>query len=94
MNLGDLDGLLDLLAERVTSRVVAHLSDARGNERTTSVAEDTLLDAAEAASRLGVTKRWIYSHARALPFVVRLQGRAVRFSACGIQKYIARRRGG
>ncbi len=49
--------------------------------------EDHLLDATQAAARLGVTRAWLYRHK--LPFAVRL-GRRVRFSAKGIDRYINR----
>ncbi len=53
---------------------------------------DTLLSATEAAKRLGMSVHWLYHNAKTLPFTVR-QGRALRFSASGIEKYIAARRG-
>jgi len=54
--------------------------------------EDRLLDAAEAAVKLGVKPAWLYRRSRELPFVVRLDGK-VRFSTAGIERYIATRRG-
>ena len=55
-------------------------------------ARDTLLTADEAAKRVGMSVHWLYHNAGKLPFTVR-QGRALRFSANGIEKYIAARRG-
>jgi predicted DNA-binding transcriptional regulator AlpA len=52
--------------------------------------EDRLLDVEEAAAILSKTVDWLYRHARTLPFVVR-EGRLVRFSNAGIQKYIRMR---
>ncbi|MGD0310225.1 MAG: helix-turn-helix domain-containing protein [Acidobacteriota bacterium] len=49
--------------------------------------EDKLLDLEEASRMLGVKKDWIYSRTRSLPFIVRL-GRKLRYSRCGIEKYI------
>ena len=48
---------------------------------------DRLLTAQQAAQQLGVSKHWLYRHAATLPFTVRL-GRAVRFSAVGLQTYL------
>jgi predicted DNA-binding transcriptional regulator AlpA len=55
-------------------------------------AEDRLLDVAEAAEKLGVDRAWLYRRTRSLPFVVHLDG-AVRFSARGVDQFIAARRG-
>jgi predicted DNA-binding transcriptional regulator AlpA len=53
---------------------------------------DSLLAVAAAATRLGVSRDWLYHHARHLPFVVR-QGRLLRFSSRGIDRYIKARQG-
>jgi predicted DNA-binding transcriptional regulator AlpA len=54
--------------------------------------EDALLDAKQAAERLGVSADWLYRRTSRLPFVVRV-GRNVRFSARGIEKFIRSRTG-
>ncbi|HEX7422876.1 MAG TPA: helix-turn-helix domain-containing protein [Terriglobales bacterium] len=51
---------------------------------------DSLLDVAAAATRLGVSRDWLYRHARQLPFTVR-NGRLLRFSSHGIDRYIRER---
>ena len=48
---------------------------------------DSLIDVGAAAGRLGVSRDWLYHHARQLPFTVR-QGRLLRFSSRGIDRYI------
>ena len=53
--------------------------------------EDRLLVTADAASRLGVSKDWLYRHADRVPFTVRLSEGQLRFSAKGIDRYIASR---
>jgi len=53
---------------------------------------DRLLTAKEAANTLACSIDWLYRHARQLPFTVR-QGRSVKFSAQGIERYIRQRRG-
>lgn len=52
--------------------------------------DDTLLEVHEASARLGVSRDYLYRHAKALPFTVRI-GRSVRFSSKGIEKYIRAR---
>jgi predicted DNA-binding transcriptional regulator AlpA len=57
-------------------------------------AEDRLLTVGEAATRLGVTKDWLYHHRKDLPFAVKLSRRVLRFSAVKLERYLeARRRG-
>jgi predicted DNA-binding transcriptional regulator AlpA len=53
---------------------------------------DSLIDVTAAAERLGVSRDWLYHHARQLPFTVR-QGRLLRFSSHGINRYIRSRQG-
>jgi predicted DNA-binding transcriptional regulator AlpA len=53
---------------------------------------DVLLDVETAAKRLATTEDWLYRHARQLPFTVR-QGRSLRFSSAGIERYIRSRQG-
>ena len=54
---------------------------------------ERLLDVAEAADRLGVSRDWLYRRAGRLPFTVRL-GRAVRVSDAGLARAIRQRQGG
>ena len=56
-----------------------------------SVEEDMLLDVKAAARRLSTSVDWLYRHSHELPFVVR-NGRQVRFSTHGIDRYIRERR--
>lgn len=53
---------------------------------------DRLLTAEEAAERLAVSRDWLYRRASRLPFTVRLDGGALRFSAHGIARYLRQRR--
>jgi predicted DNA-binding transcriptional regulator AlpA len=54
---------------------------------------DSLLDVTAAAARLGTSEDWIYSHADALPFTVRVGKKHLRFSEAGIGRYIRQRSG-
>jgi predicted DNA-binding transcriptional regulator AlpA len=46
----------------------------------------------EAAETIGVTPRWVYRNAKMLPFTRPISRRIVRFSRCGIQRWLASRR--
>jgi predicted DNA-binding transcriptional regulator AlpA len=52
-----------------------------------STQNDQLLNAAEAAQRLGMSKDWLYHNHSVFPFTRRV-GRRLLFSALGIDKYI------
>ena len=55
-------------------------------------APDRLLDAKEAAERLGVKPKWVYSHADRLPFTKRLGDRTLRFSEQGLTRWMETRK--
>jgi predicted DNA-binding transcriptional regulator AlpA len=50
---------------------------------------DPMLTAEEVAARLGTTVRWVYRHVSRLPFVRRLGPKTLRFSAKGLDRYLA-----
>jgi predicted DNA-binding transcriptional regulator AlpA len=50
-----------------------------------------LLDAGEAARRVGMSVGWLYKNAKRLPFTRRVGPRSIRFSAEGIRRYLAAR---
>lgn len=51
--------------------------------------EDRLLEINEAAKLLSVGEDWLYRHAKRLPFAKKLGPKMLRFSAIGIQRYLA-----
>ncbi len=55
-------------------------------------AGDRLLDVDEASKVLCVDEGWLYRHHKKLPFTRKLAPRVLRFSAQGIQKYLATRK--
>jgi excisionase family DNA binding protein len=55
-------------------------------------AREILIDADEAATRLGMSKDWLYRHARRLPFTRRMGSRSVRFSETGLERWLAHQR--
>ena len=64
--------------------------DANGNGQPELSPEDRLLTVKQAAEKLGLSRDYIYRHAKALPFTVRI-GRQVRFSNKGIERYLRQR---
>jgi predicted DNA-binding transcriptional regulator AlpA len=74
------------------ARLLETSANGAGAPQTANGDEDRLLDAGEAAQRLGTSPDWLYRRAARLPFTVRL-GRALRFSAQGIDRYIRQRQG-
>ena len=54
--------------------------------------EDRLLDTEEASKLLGMSRHWLYRHAKKLPFARKLGPKNLRFSYQGIQKYLATRK--
>ena len=53
--------------------------------------EDHLLGVEEAAATLGTTRDWLRRHGDRMPFTVRLSAGQVRYSAKGIERWIASR---
>ena len=51
--------------------------------------DDRLISVEDAATRLGVTPRWLYRHAGRLPFSRRLSRKALRFSELGLKRWQA-----
>ena len=54
--------------------------------------EDRLLTAADVATTLGVTIRWVQRRARRLPFARKLSEHAIRYSEAGLRRWMAHRR--
>jgi predicted DNA-binding transcriptional regulator AlpA len=54
--------------------------------------EDRLLTAADVATALGVTIRWVQRRARRLPFARKLSEHAIRYSEAGLRRWMAHRR--
>lgn len=61
-------------------------------EPATNHQEERLLEIDEAATKLGMTKDYLYRHANKLPFTVRTAPRQLRFSLHGIEQYIKKQR--
>lgn len=79
---GDLERIKALLFARLVS------PDGRSDGQPPAEA-DRWLAAEEAAAILNVTPRWLYRHAKRLPFAKRLSRKALRFSEAGLRKWLA-----
>jgi hypothetical protein len=53
---------------------------------------DELLDAKEAARRMGYSPRWLYKNADSLPFTIRQKNGRLRFSKHGLENYLRNHR--
>ena len=53
---------------------------------------DDLLTVEEAAAMLKVSRRWLYRHAKQLPFARKLSPKVLRFSRSGAARWLAARR--
>ena len=78
-----LDALLDALADRLAERM-------NGAQKPEPEQPDRLLTVAEAAKRLGVSKRYIYAHVKHYSFAKRIGPKTLRFSERGLEKWLAK----
>jgi excisionase family DNA binding protein len=90
---------LDALQPEQALSLVSSLREVLGLDRpvvAASVSEipenGDLLTVVEAAALLRVTRRWLYRHAKKLPFTRRLSRKALRFSRDGLERWVATRR--
>ncbi len=85
--------LLPLLAALQVTLLTAACTPAAPTQRDPDRAsDDRMLDAGEAAAMLGVSARWLYRHAKQLPFTRSIAPKIVRFSRAGIVRWLATRR--
>ena len=85
----DLPAFLGMLA---TVQARAQLKMLHSKKSEPSPQEDRLLTVVEASDKLGMTKDYLYRHARTFPFSVRVGSKQLRFSLNGIERYIKERR--
>lgn len=84
--LARLAALQSALAARLLMVVAPTGGDGRGEVPSPA---DRLLTPEEAAPLLGVSVRWLYRHAKRLPFTRRLSRKALRFSEAGLRRWQA-----
>jgi len=85
---GPLDGLLDVLAERVAAKVLERLN----GQLHPAPEPDRWLTAAEVATRLQKSIGFVYRHQRQLGGV-KVSHKTLRFSEATLQRRLARQRG-
>jgi predicted DNA-binding transcriptional regulator AlpA len=74
-------GQVEILRAQMWLRIrSAKIVDAKNGDR--------LLKVQEAASKLGVSKDWLYRHGSELPFAMKTSPQQLRFSEKGIERYI------
>jgi len=80
-----LDSLLDVLADKIVERLQqVELGNAQHGD-------SKLLDSAEAAKILGLSKHWLYKNAGKLPFAIKVGG-ALRFEQRRLERWLEIRR--
>jgi hypothetical protein len=76
----------------IQSRIMAQIALAQPIDQSGATDTDPLLNARQAALRLGVSPAWVYRRAKQLPFTIHLGGQ-LKFSARGLEKFIGGRIG-
>ncbi len=87
----DARGVLARLDSILLGRLLAPRAGLNGNGGASG--GDRLLTVEEAGKMLGMTKDYLYHHAKKLPFAVRPAPRQLRFSSRGIERFIRQRMG-
>lgn len=64
------------------------VAEHRRPDQAADVSADRLLTPAVAATRFGVTKRWLLAHASEIPVVTRLSRKTIRFSERRLARYM------
>jgi excisionase family DNA binding protein len=82
----ELAALQASLAERLSAAPPAPPKHSQTRE------PDRLMTVDEVAARLGVTPRWLYRHAKQLPFTRKLSRRTLRFSETALRHWEATQR--
>lgn len=97
-SLGDVDTLpeaalapLALYLSALQSRIAVRLVSRTSTSPAPATSGDVLLPVNEAATRLGVSRHWLYRNAPSLPFTRRLSSRTLRFSSQGIDRWLRTR---
>ena len=83
----------DLLLEQFRAIVREEIAAAlvmNGAEH--SAEKHRLLTPEDAAAIIGVDKKWLYRHAKQLPFTRKLSRKAIRFNEGGLRRWLATRK--
>jgi predicted DNA-binding transcriptional regulator AlpA len=82
-----------MIQAALVARLLSDQAETAGRHTPAPEMPDRLLTPNETAERLGVTSRWLYRHARHLPFTRRLSRKVLRFSEAGLRRWQASRAG-
>ena len=82
----------DILLEQIRLLVRQEITLALQNGGATSTQQDALLTPEQAATLIGVNRRWLYRHAEKLPFTRRISRKNLRFSEAGLRRWLASRK--
>ena len=89
MSRRDVRGVLVALGSLTQATAALLLSD--GTDATATAGDERLLSLERAADRLGMTRKWMYRHGRALPFAVQVSPRKTMFRERGLEEWLAAR---
>ncbi|HEY6368060.1 MAG TPA: helix-turn-helix domain-containing protein [Candidatus Binatia bacterium] len=78
------------LRQVIAEEVIAALRN--GGEHVVEKDGAALLTPEKTAELMGVEVRWLYRHAKQLPFTRKLSRRVLRFSEAGLRKWLAAKR--
>jgi excisionase family DNA binding protein len=76
------------LRQLIAKEIAAALQNGGGH----APEKDRLLTPEEAAERLGQNVRWLYRHAKELPFTRRISRKNLRFSEASLLRWLAARK--
>jgi len=82
------DQLLDAIRVVVREEIQAALA----NGDHPAAEKEKLLTPNEAATMIGVDKKWLYRHSKQLPFIRRLSKKNIRFNEAGLKRWLATRK--
>jgi predicted DNA-binding transcriptional regulator AlpA len=82
----------DLLVDQIRVVVREEIAAALSNGAEHPAEKDKLLTPEEAAEIIGVDKKWLYRHAKQLPFTRKLSRKAMRFNEVGLRRWMATRK--
>jgi hypothetical protein len=82
----------DLLLDQIRAVVREEIASALSNGVGHPIEKEKLLTPEEAGAIIGVDKKWLYRHAKQLPFVKKLSRKAIRFNEAGLRRWLAARK--
>jgi predicted DNA-binding transcriptional regulator AlpA len=78
--------------DQIRTVVREEIAAALSNSAEHPAEKENLLTPDKAAAILGVDKKWLYRHAKQLPFTRKLSRKAMRFNEAGLRRWMATRK--